>query len=260
MDTHALLHSKPARSKVRKQWVKDLVPNPTLPLTHLEFDIKYMHVHGSKRNAMMLTVIDVKSRYNDLDVLQTPLNVCGSLSVSRSYNCFLSISAGAGTSVNPICASPDAYTTIETGTSVEFKAGTYVRLTAPFSALNGAYFRAKIVVPCTEFFPKSTPISVESSTVRSYNATIAMASPTMLSYPNPVIDNFHISYSISQPGYVKLSIVSQYGQEVLQPIVDGHLVINEYNATVNLRSLPPGVYYCVLNSEFGVVANKFIVL
>jgi len=64
MDTHALLHSKPARSKVRKQWVKDLVPNPTLPLTHLEFDIKYMHVHGSKRNAMMLTVIDVKSRYN----------------------------------------------------------------------------------------------------------------------------------------------------------------------------------------------------
>ncbi|MDZ4746528.1 MAG: integrase core domain-containing protein [bacterium] len=64
MDEHALLHSKPSRSKVRKQWVKDLVPNPTMPLTHLEFDIKYMHIHGQRRNAMMLTVIDVKSRYN----------------------------------------------------------------------------------------------------------------------------------------------------------------------------------------------------
>ena len=40
------------------------MPNPTTPLTHLEFDIKYMHIQGQRRNAMMLTVLDVKSRFN----------------------------------------------------------------------------------------------------------------------------------------------------------------------------------------------------
>jgi transposase InsO family protein len=64
MSEHGLLNNKPARSTARKQWIKDLVPNPAQPLTHLEFDIKYMHIHGSRRNAMMLTVLDVKSRYN----------------------------------------------------------------------------------------------------------------------------------------------------------------------------------------------------
>jgi transposase InsO family protein len=64
MSEHGLLNTKPARSTAKKQWVKELVPNPALPLTHLEFDIKYMHIHGIRRNAMMLTVLDVKSRYN----------------------------------------------------------------------------------------------------------------------------------------------------------------------------------------------------
>ncbi len=64
MSKYGLLNSKPVRSTIRKQWIKELVPNPTQPLTHLEFDIKYMHVHGCRRNAMMLTVLDVKSRFN----------------------------------------------------------------------------------------------------------------------------------------------------------------------------------------------------
>jgi transposase InsO family protein len=64
MSKHGLLNSRPVRSTISKQWIKELVPNPRLPLTHLEFDIKYMHIHGSRRNAMMLTVLNVKSRFN----------------------------------------------------------------------------------------------------------------------------------------------------------------------------------------------------
>lgn len=64
MREHGLLNRRPVRSALRKQWIKELVPNPTTPLTHLEFDIKYMHIHGQRRNAMMLTVLDVKSRFN----------------------------------------------------------------------------------------------------------------------------------------------------------------------------------------------------
>ena len=63
MSKYGLLSSKPVLSLISKQWIKELVPNPTQPLTHLEFDIKYIHIHGSRRNAMMLTVLDVKSRF-----------------------------------------------------------------------------------------------------------------------------------------------------------------------------------------------------
>jgi transposase InsO family protein len=45
-------------------WVKDLVPQADTPFCHLEFDIKYIHIHGMRRNALLLTVIDVKSRLN----------------------------------------------------------------------------------------------------------------------------------------------------------------------------------------------------
>lgn len=64
MSKHRLLNRRPKRNTTRKQWIRELVPNPALPLTHLEFDIKYMPIHGCRRNAMMLTVLDVKSRFN----------------------------------------------------------------------------------------------------------------------------------------------------------------------------------------------------
>ncbi len=46
-----------------KNWVKDLVPNPTTEFTFLEFDIKYMYVAGKRTNVQVLTVIDVYSRW-----------------------------------------------------------------------------------------------------------------------------------------------------------------------------------------------------
>lgn len=50
-------------SNIKRQWVKDLVPKPELDFSYLEFDIKYFYVHGKRRNALVLTVIDVKSRW-----------------------------------------------------------------------------------------------------------------------------------------------------------------------------------------------------
>lgn len=64
MSKHWLLNSRSVRGKIRKQWIKELVPNPVRPLTHLVFDIKYLHIHGSRSNAILLTVLDVKSRFD----------------------------------------------------------------------------------------------------------------------------------------------------------------------------------------------------
>jgi transposase InsO family protein len=50
-------------NNIKRQWVKDLVPKPELDFSYLEFDIKYFFVHGKRRNALVLTVIDVKSKW-----------------------------------------------------------------------------------------------------------------------------------------------------------------------------------------------------
>lgn len=64
MKTAGLLN-KPAKilQKGQKEWVKDFVPKPTKSLEYFEMDIKYMPIYGQKRNALLLTVIDVESRW-----------------------------------------------------------------------------------------------------------------------------------------------------------------------------------------------------
>lgn len=48
----------------KRQWVKELVPDPQTEFTYFEFDIKYIYVQGKRTNAQVLTVLDVFSRWN----------------------------------------------------------------------------------------------------------------------------------------------------------------------------------------------------
>jgi putative transposase len=48
----------------KKQWVKDFVPKPVTEFNYLEFDIKYIYIQGKRKNAQVLTIIDVFSRWN----------------------------------------------------------------------------------------------------------------------------------------------------------------------------------------------------
>ena len=54
---------------VKRQWVKELVPDPQTEFSYFEFDraadrIKYIYVQGKRINAQVLTVLDVFSRWN----------------------------------------------------------------------------------------------------------------------------------------------------------------------------------------------------
>ncbi len=63
MSEHKLLNVA-TKSKIRKRtWVKELVPKPLIPFSYLEFDIKYIYVKGKRKSALLLTVIDVYSRW-----------------------------------------------------------------------------------------------------------------------------------------------------------------------------------------------------
>lgn len=48
--------------KTRRNVVVNLIPQTTGPFSYFEFDIKYMWVTGKKRNAQMLTIIDIETR------------------------------------------------------------------------------------------------------------------------------------------------------------------------------------------------------
>ena len=70
MKEYHLLLSPIPRNKTGKTWIQDFVPKPELPFEYWEFDIKYIHIHGELKNALLLTVIDVKSRWNMGWILQ----------------------------------------------------------------------------------------------------------------------------------------------------------------------------------------------
>ena len=66
MSDNQLLNKKSRAKSQPRNWVKELVPNPLMAFEYLEFDIKYIYIRGANkynRNALLLSVIDVKSRW-----------------------------------------------------------------------------------------------------------------------------------------------------------------------------------------------------
>ena len=63
MSEHGLLYnSKIAVKSENRKFVQYYTQKPEAPMQELCMDIKYVHIHGSGRNALLLTVLDVYSR------------------------------------------------------------------------------------------------------------------------------------------------------------------------------------------------------
>jgi putative transposase len=62
MKEERLLCQAIKRNREGKQWVKYRIVKPEQPFELLEFDIKYIYIHKEARNALLFSVIDVKSR------------------------------------------------------------------------------------------------------------------------------------------------------------------------------------------------------
>lgn len=63
MASSGLLNKKKKNTKSPRLWVSELVPDPSTDFEYLEFDIKYVYIAGKQRNAMVLSIIDVSSRW-----------------------------------------------------------------------------------------------------------------------------------------------------------------------------------------------------
>ena len=63
MKLHDLLNPKKRAKVTGRRWIKDWVPQPDQPFSYLEFDIKYIYIHQQRRNALLISVVDVESRW-----------------------------------------------------------------------------------------------------------------------------------------------------------------------------------------------------
>jgi len=63
MSEAGILNKFKPRPKSKRRWVKNLLPDTKVAFDYMEFDIKYIYVAGQNRNALLLTVIDVKTRW-----------------------------------------------------------------------------------------------------------------------------------------------------------------------------------------------------
>lgn len=63
MSEHKLLNLPTKTKFTKRAWVKELVPKPVVHFSYLEFDIKYIYIKGKRKNGLLITVIDVYSRW-----------------------------------------------------------------------------------------------------------------------------------------------------------------------------------------------------
>lgn len=63
MSDHKLLNLPTKTKLTKREWVKELVPKPVTHFSYLEFDIKYIYIKGKRKSALLITVIDVYSRW-----------------------------------------------------------------------------------------------------------------------------------------------------------------------------------------------------
>ena len=63
MSEHGLLNKNKPKKRSNRQWVKQLVPPAKQAFDYLQIDIKYVYVGHQRRNALIQSVIDVKTRW-----------------------------------------------------------------------------------------------------------------------------------------------------------------------------------------------------
>lgn len=63
MRDHGLLLDRINKGKIQRKWVKWRVIKDAKPMEHLCMDIKYVYIQGAKRNAYLLVIMDIATRF-----------------------------------------------------------------------------------------------------------------------------------------------------------------------------------------------------
>lgn len=86
MDENNLLLGKVIRTSGKREFVKHRKIEATYPMEYLCLDIKYVFVHGEKRNYYLLTVLDVYSRKAIKQIFQSSIRKMDVINIFRKIN------------------------------------------------------------------------------------------------------------------------------------------------------------------------------
>jgi hypothetical protein len=76
-------------------------------------------------------------------------------------------------------------------------------------------------------------------------------------FPNPVKDAVNVTFTMDQPGRVRLKLVSMQGQTAAIWI-DSRLGQGTFSYRFSTASLSPGLYHIVLQNEKNILSRKII--
>lgn len=97
----------------------------------------------------------------------------------------------------------------------------------------------------------STPTSV-SDNVANNNAILGQV------YPNPARTEINIPYSVATSKQVEITITNMMGQTV-KTVANQNVSAGNYVTTVDVSTLPAGMYFCTLKADNAVQTTKFVV-
>jgi pimeloyl-ACP methyl ester carboxylesterase len=76
--------------------------------------------------------------------------------------------------------------------------------------------------------------------------------------PNPTTDNVRVNFTLQEDAAVSLGVFDSRGAEVLH-ITDNFYTEGDHQLNIRLESLPPGLYFCKLQSNESNIVKKLIV-
>jgi len=96
----------------------------------------------------------------------------------------------------------------------------------------------------------------------SWNLTTSINNPNLKPflaslYPNPATTETTFEFEVKQTQQVRVAVTDITGREVMA-LHDGELAEGKHSITVNVSSLPAGIYFAVIGGKDGMQAVQFI--
>jgi hypothetical protein len=101
------------------------------------------------------------------------------------------------------------------------------------------------------FLTSGIPETIKQGNLNSFSL--------MQNHPNPFTNNTTISYSLTKPGHIRLTISNIIGNKVAV-LVDGNKKAGEYQINYEPFTLAKGVYYCTLNFNNLIKTKKMVLI
>ncbi len=154
---------------------------------------------------------------------------------------------------------------ITNGSSCNFRAGKEIILKPGFVVQEGALFTASLVsVPCgytsNTSAGKSGLPPIEAKNIYTKNSSLT-EDPTVSDervkvFPNPVVYDMNIQFSLKQGARVKVEIINNTGQSIAVLMPGKQLEVGSHTVKwYPNNSIPSGVYYCIIQTDL----NKEII-